>query len=345
MPAVLKSALIVLALAGLALGVSAPAAPAASFTYQGELSENGQPAVGEYDLRFDIYTDAQGDIMLVRTYVDDQALTDGRFSALVEAGGVLQVPDRWIAVAVRPGSVPNSDRSEQSYTALSPRQLLTPAPYAVTALDARGLHLPVEEQLNLVSGPAFKITNSVNTAIAAYSTTGTGLRASSPSGVAVHASSTDGWAAFCEGSVYVLNQLSLGYNQVTSFKLACNGSAAKPGGGSWSTLSDRRLKQNIRPLTGALDRLMKLQGRTFEYTPAALERGLALPGEQTGFVAQEVEEVFPEWIAEDVDGMKFVTERGTTALFVEALREMRAETDSLREEVARLRARLERAER
>jgi hypothetical protein len=31
-------------------------------------------------------------------------------------------------------------------------------------------------------------------------------------------------------------------------KLTVNGTASKPGGGSWSTFSDARLKKNIQPL-------------------------------------------------------------------------------------------------
>ncbi|MCA1779879.1 MAG: tail fiber domain-containing protein, partial [Xanthomonadaceae bacterium] len=41
--------------------------------------------------------------------------------------------------------------------------------------------------------------------------------------------------------------------------------AFKPGGGSWASSSDARLKKNIEPLRGALPRLLQLAGVTFEY--------------------------------------------------------------------------------
>ena len=44
-----------------------------------------------------------------------------------------------------------------------------------------------------------------------------------------------------------------------------------------------------------------------------------------GFVAQDVEEVFPDWISEGHDGYKRMTVRGFEALAVEALRELRTE--------------------
>jgi len=111
-------------------------------------------------------------------------------------------------------------------------------------------------------------------------------------------------------------------------KFSVNGAAAKPGGGSWAQLSDARLKRGIEPLTGALERMLSLRGVTFEFTEEGLRTGLATPGRHTGFIAQEVEAVFPEWITEPSGGYKLLSEEGTTALLVEALRELRAEKDA-----------------
>jgi len=112
------------------------------------------------------------------------------------------------------------------------------------------------------------------------------------------------------------------------FHLAVAGLAAKSTGSTWAALSDRRLKRNIEPLTGALGRLLSLQGATFEFTEEGLRTGLALPGRQVGLIAQDVELVFPEWVGESSEGYKFITETGTTALLVEALRELRAEKNA-----------------
>lgn len=130
-----------------------------------------------------------------------------------------------------------------------------------------------------------------------------------------------------------------------------DGNAYKATGAAWSVLSDRRIKKDIEPLTGTLDRLLSLRGVRFEYSDLSVP-GTA-PGVQSGFVAQEVESVFPEWVSE-VDGVssvgpiKAVTVKGFEALTVEALRELRAEKDgqiaSLSAENAALRARLEKIE-
>jgi len=130
--------------------------------------------------------------------------------------------------------------------------------------------------------------------------------------------------------------VGIGATDPLSFKLAVNGSAAKPGGGSWSLFSDARLKRDIRPLEGTLDRLLALRGVTFEYIePAAIHE---LPGTRIGMVAQEVEKVFPDWISEGPDGYRRLTFRGFEALTVEALRDLREEKNA---EIAALRSALE----
>jgi subtilisin-like proprotein convertase family protein/polyhydroxyalkanoate synthesis regulator phasin len=113
------------------------------------------------------------------------------------------------------------------------------------------------------------------------------------------------------------------------FRFGVDGNAFKPGGGSWSVLSDAAAKDNLTPLSGTLDRLMRLHGYAFTYKPEFVADGRALPGTQIGLVAQEVQEVFPDWVATTPDGTLFVSERATTALMVEALRDLRAEKDAV----------------
>jgi len=131
------------------------------------------------------------------------------------------------------------------------------------------------------------------------------------------------------------------------------GQALKAGGGSWGVLSDARAKHDINQLTGALERLLKLRGKTYFYNdPSAAGAGA---GSHTGFVAQEVEPFFPEWIGQS-GGMKTLNISGFEALTVESLRELRAEKDnqieSLRaenqakqREIEDLKVRLDRLER
>jgi hypothetical protein len=105
------------------------------------------------------------------------------------------------------------------------------------------------------------------------------------------------------------------------------GTASKTGGGQWSVLSDERLKKGVRSLDSALDRLSRLRGVSFEWKEP--EKQGELTGTQIGLVAQEVEEVFPEWVDTDHNGYKMLTVRGFEALTVEALKELVAENETL----------------
>ncbi len=110
-------------------------------------------------------------------------------------------------------------------------------------------------------------------------------------------------------------------------RFTADGNALKPGGGSWSVLSDQTAKTDLSPLRGTLDRLLSLHGYSFSYKPEFVADGRGLPGTQVGLLAQEVQQVFPDWVGTAPDGKLFVTERSTTALMVEAMRDLREEKD------------------
>ncbi len=121
----------------------------------------------------------------------------------------------------------------------------------------------------------------------------------------------------------------------------------KPNGGAWAGASDARLKRNVQPLNSALDRLLQLQGVTYEYRED-IPKGYYIAGRQTGFIAQEVERVFPNWVHRDPEGFRLVAPTGFEALAVEALREVKNSSDArieaLERDNAELRARLQRLE-
>ncbi len=134
----------------------------------------------------------------------------------------------------------------------------------------------------------------------------------------------DGLTIFASRTAIMNGIVGIG-TATPSFDLEVNGTAGKPGGGSWSNSSDRRLKKNINDLNGSLENLLSLRGVTFEYKdPDAINE---LSGTRIGMIAQEVEEVFPDWVTEGGHGYKTLTFRGFEALAVEALRELRAEKD------------------
>ncbi|RAP33594.1 hypothetical protein DID77_02910 [Candidatus Marinamargulisbacteria bacterium SCGC AG-439-L15] len=131
-----------------------------------------------------------------------------------------------------------------------------------------------------------------------------------------------------------------------SYKLYVNGAAAKPGGGSWTSYSDKRLKKNIAPIEGALDKLLSLEGVTYEWKDPS-QHG-HLKGSQTGMIAQDIQKVFPDWVKTSNSGYLNVTYRGFEALTVEALRDLNTKLESenktLKRRLESLEDRLERLE-
>ncbi len=113
------------------------------------------------------------------------------------------------------------------------------------------------------------------------------------------------------------------------WNLTVSGATLKPGGGPWGSTSDVRLKKNIHPMSGALEKLLALRGVTFEWKDPASQGNLT--GTQMGMIGQEVERVFPEWVSEDPAGMRVVSIRGFEALTVEAVREQQREIAKLNE--------------
>jgi hypothetical protein len=106
---------------------------------------------------------------------------------------------------------------------------------------------------------------------------------------------------------------------------------------SCTSCSDAKLKRSVQPLVGALSQLLQLRGVTFEWKDPAKYGHERETGTQRGFIAQDVEKVFPQWVDDrgyvDRDGQAFRTIdlHQIEALEVEGIREIKVKADTLRE--------------
>ena len=100
--------------------------------------------------------------------------------------------------------------------------------------------------------------------------------------------------------------------------------------------SDSRLKKNIQPIAAALDQVLKLRGVTYEWKDPDQHTGSGL---HAGFIAQDVEKVFPHWVGTDDKGFKTLSTTELDGLVVESIRSLKTENDTLRKRVAALEAR------
>ena len=83
----------------------------------------------------------------------------------------------------------------------------------------------------------------------------------------------------------------------TGWALFSNGWAG--GTTAWQNVSDQRLKKNIVTIDGALGKVMQLRGVEYNFDNSNFPGlGLDTQTKQIGFVAQEVEKVFPHIVRE-----------------------------------------------
>jgi hypothetical protein len=102
-------------------------------------------------------------------------------------------------------------------------------------------------------------------------------------------------------------------------------------GASFTSTSDRRVKKNIQDFSGALDKVLQLNARTYYYNVEEYPRFEAEKDKpQIGFIAQEVEQVLPEMVLTDGDqvGLKGVRYGQLTPVLVEAIKEMKADYEN-----------------
>jgi hypothetical protein len=125
-----------------------------------------------------------------------------------------------------------------------------------------------------------------------------------------------------------------GSGSTQRFLFQSNG-AAYSTTGTWGTISDARLKENIVDATPKLDAVMQLKVRNYNLIGEDLK--------QIGFVAQELEQVFPN-IAETErnydgtvkeDGIKSVKTTVLIPILVKAIQELKAINDQQAEELSR----------
>lgn len=110
------------------------------------------------------------------------------------------------------------------------------------------------------------------------------LRIENAGNTLIHSNSGSG-----ETSVIFTGWVGVG-NQNPNYPLEVSGSAAKPGGGSWTASSDLRLKQDVKAYTDGLNPLLKINPVSFHYNEAS---GYDTKPVYVGVIAQELKEIAP----------------------------------------------------
>jgi len=121
---------------------------------------------------------------------------------------------------------------------------------------------------------------------------------------------------------------------------------------AYNTLSDQRVKQNIQPITESLlTKVMKLNPVTYDYSKIEYEPGHKLEiskeiiaRKETGFLAQEVYQLFPEAVSKPADDSKnlwAIDYSKLTVALTKAMQEQQAQIEAQQKEIEDLKKQMQ----
>jgi hypothetical protein len=94
--------------------------------------------------------------------------------------------------------------------------------------------------------------------------------------------------------------------------------------------SDLRLKKNINNIVSAIDKINRLNGVEYEFKREEFADRNLPQGKQYGVIAQQVEEVLPEAVKSDDEGIKSVAYAQLIPVLIEAIKAQQKEIDELK---------------
>ena len=233
---------------------SAVLAQGTAITYQGQLNLNGSPAQGNYDFQFTLFNTNQSGVaaspVLTTTNV---SVSNGLFTTTLNFGaGIFNGTNLWLDIAV-------CANGSGTFTELTPRQPITPTPYAMTAgnlsdvvqyntVNSFNLATVSGGKQNVASGDDSTIAGGFGNIVASPGNNGTisggELNAvyapnTTVGGGEYNAASNDTYFATISGGGFNIigtnsssSTISGGYNNVISF----NTLDAAIGGGSYNSI-------------------------------------------------------------------------------------------------------------
>lgn len=128
---------VVLVMSGLVLvvgGTVCGGAMGSAFSYQGRLTDGGDPAEGAYDFEFRLFDSAEGGSQVgVTRRIDGLEVVGGYFTTELDFGNApFAGESRWLDVGVRSGALEDPN----DFTVLTPRQAVSATPYALYAANS-----------------------------------------------------------------------------------------------------------------------------------------------------------------------------------------------------------------
>lgn len=135
------------------------------------------------------------------------------------------------------------------------------------------------------------------------------------------------------------NYVKMDRNAGTGTMLEVGGDITATGNITAYAPSDKRLKTNILPITNALNKLNKINGYEFDWIDKYIEEKSGGKGEDgfffrkhdIGVIAQELQDILPEAVAEKPDGFLGVRYEKIIPLLIESIKQLQLEIQTLKD--------------
>lgn len=164
------------------------------------------------------------------------------------------------------------------------------------------------------------------------------------------------WGNF---KLFLKDDGNIGIGKKPSYKLDVAGDIATSG--VYRTTSDIRLKSDIQDLSGCLDKIVQLKGKSYmkkksypisvnnstlnyisdsikfntTYLSSSKEE-INSPTKQFGFIAQELQPVFPELVSQNNEGYLSIDYMGLIPVIVEAIKEQKTALEKQEAEIEKI---------
>jgi hypothetical protein len=103
-------------------------------------------------------------------------------------------------------------------------------------------------------------------------------------------------------------------------------------------VSDIRLKANIEPISNALDKVLSLNGFTYNFNEIGKELGFDVDIRHSGVSAQDIQKVLPEAVAPAPANEDYLTVKyeKLVPLLIEAIKEQNKQIEELKDRICKL---------
>lgn len=136
------------------------------------------------------------------------------------------------------------------------------------------------------------------------------------------------------------NYVVMDRNAGAGVMLEVGGSITATGNITAYSSSDKRLKENIIPIENALEKIEKIDGVEFDWTDDFINKESGGKGEDNfhfrkhdvGVIAQEIQSVLPEVVAEREDGYLAVRYEKIVPLLIQSIKELKKEIEELKKD-------------